>query len=164
MTAHQLKHEIGTNPDNAFFCTECKGLYKIFKTAEELETHKQLMHGENGVPTECPECGKTIKLAGRMVRHIQKCRIDIKIAAEGGILCITCGKCCESKAALKTHINSRGKWHNNKCAICPDVEFFSWEDHRYATSLIATSYGMSYVPHFTQNCFESSQAAEVLAK
>ena len=148
MTAHQLKHEIGSNPDNAFFCTECKGLYKIFKTAEELETHKQLMHGENGVPTECPECGKTIKLAGRMVRHIQKCRMDIKIAAEGGILCITCGKCCESKAALKTHINSRGKWHNNKCAICPDVEFFSWEDHRYATYFFATdlctSYGVTF--------------------
>ena len=66
-----------------------------------------------------------------MERHIKICRANQKVMAEGGILCVTCGKWAETNTALKNHITTKGKFHNNKCAYseqCPDVTFSTWQE------------------------------------
>ena len=29
LTNHLFKHEIGENPDNAYFCSDCRGVFKV---------------------------------------------------------------------------------------------------------------------------------------
>ena len=58
---HLLKHDVGSKPTDAFVCIECPLIHKIFKTQEELDDHKALVHGEEGVPKDCPHCGKSIE-------------------------------------------------------------------------------------------------------
>ena len=44
-------------------------------------------------------------------------------------ICICCGKTFKKSSQYSEHIKSRGRFHDNRCAQCPDLTFDTWPEH-----------------------------------
>ena len=118
---HLYRHDAKDHSE-VWACLLCDGKVK-FESYKEMREHKASAHSD--LSLECPHCGKTFMYKKYLLNHIK-----IHLDPSQWHVCICCGKKFDLKKDLKMHVRRRGKYHNDKCAQCPDVQFESWADHQ----------------------------------
>ncbi|XP_022818800.1 zinc finger protein OZF-like, partial [Spodoptera litura] len=90
--------------DGKYRCCKCKEEFFFFKT---LTNHMN----EHSTEHVCDVCGRCFLLADRLRAHVQ-------IHKESAVKCDYCGKICNSKMILRSHIRSKHMKLSFMCSIC----------------------------------------------
>lgn len=90
--------------DGKYRCNQCKAEFFFFKT---LTNHMN----EHSTDHVCDVCGRCFLLADRLRAHV-------RIHKESAVKCDYCGKICNSKMLLRSHIRSKHKKLLFMCSIC----------------------------------------------
>ena len=87
-----------------------------------MKKHNEESHAD--VPVSCHICHAKFpsRQLGRLRTHIRKAHQAAPKPKEESAVCVCCGQIFESQKVLKVHLRTRGEYHNNKCAQCPDVQ------------------------------------------
>ena len=112
---------------NSWPCTSCD---RKFSTRHELSVHNKTDHGDK--PLSCHICNKEFppNKFGNLRNHIKQVHERVEpVEAEYCKICICCGKTFKKSSQYSEHIKSRGRFHDNRCAQCPDLTFDTWPEH-----------------------------------
>jgi len=118
---HLFRHD-AKGPHEAWACLLCDGKVK-FEFYKDMLEHKQREHGDMSL--ECSHCGRKFLYKKYLLNHMKIHSDPVKWH-----YCVCCGKKFEKQSQVNNHMKARGKYHNDRCPLCPDVQFKSWQEHR----------------------------------
>merc|ERR1712029_1259018 len=134
MLVHERQKQRNRRDHSPMKCSICN---EIFYNKDMLHTHTKEMHRD--VPVSCHLCNKqftSYQKLGKLRHHIKVVheappKPKVETSEDTTQICICCGKIFPNKYRLNLHRRQNGgKYHNNKCPKCPDVEFKSWPENQ----------------------------------
>merc|ERR1719295_557549 len=141
------------------FCPEGHGTDTVFESFEKLNNHKRSLHYIEDVSNgtwKCVKCREEFRAVQSIEWHIRK---HHPTGSADNKECVCCGKQFHRQdvKGYKQHIEEQGKFHNNKCPLCPGVSFSTFKDHK---EHVAKFHGGKFVSRCSQcpQVFEDEQS------